>query len=171
MILKQFAALGCALLLASACSAGPIPNDDPAAAGDALTKVCVQSVLCIQGSHWDPVACQCVPDQCVSGPGGPCGGFTTHPCVCRAGTKCVLNHIPDIPGRCAVCDPIKCGPGTHWDTTSCQCVSGCRTAADCRGLLPQLCKQCADGSFGCAHHACVAGQCEVAYCANGATDR
>jgi hypothetical protein len=30
--------------------------------------------------------------------------------------------------------------------------------------LPALCEICANGSAGCAHFTCVAGQCQVAYC-------
>jgi hypothetical protein len=30
--------------------------------------------------------------------------------------------------------------------------------------LPTLCEICANGSAGCAHFTCVAGQCQVAYC-------
>jgi hypothetical protein len=30
--------------------------------------------------------------------------------------------------------------------------------------LPALCEICTNGSTGCAHFTCVAGQCQVAYC-------
>ena len=44
-------------------------------------------------------------------------------------------------------------------------VGRCTSASQCRGALPMLCKVCGDGSDGCAHWACVAGKCEIAYCA------
>jgi hypothetical protein len=177
---------------------------------------CVQNVLCIKGTHWDPTKCKCVPDVCVSSEGGPCGGFTQNPCQCSAGLECVPNRIPDVPGtceparccpvawnmyacteangssglnchnpqlacpsssecgggcdfevkgRCPVCDPIRCPEGQVFDQTLCKCVmSGCVTAADCRGPLPQLCRVCSDGSTACARWTCVSGQCEVATC-------
>jgi hypothetical protein len=30
--------------------------------------------------------------------------------------------------------------------------------------LPALCQQCGDGGTACAHFACVASKCEVAFC-------
>ena len=138
-----------------------------ATASEPLTAACVDNVLCIRGDHWDATACKCVsdaPTKCISGPGGPCGGFTQNPCSCAAGSKCVPNKIPDIPGVCAVCDPLLCPAGEHWDHSSCQCAPGCRMAADCHGALPSLCRVCPNGSDGCAHFECVAGTCEIAYC-------
>jgi hypothetical protein len=70
----------------------------------------------------------------------------------------------EVSGRCPVCDPIKCPVGERWDSTLCKCVPGCNTAADCSGLLPALCKVCDGGANGCAHWACIANKCEVAYC-------
>src|SRR5260221_8712101 len=66
---------------------------------------CIQTVLCIRGTHFDGTLCRCVPDdpgpgQCISQEDGPCGGFTTHPCQCAKGLHCVLNRIPDLPGVC-----------------------------------------------------------------------
>ncbi len=167
MAFKQFGAMIVLLCgLAPACS-GEGGSDPTATESQTLAAACVDNVLCIAGDHWDSVACKCVPNvptQCVSGPGGPCGGFTQNPCVCGRGTHCVPNRIPDIPGVCAVCDPIRCPAGEHWDRSSCSCVAGCLTASDCHGALPALCRVCADGTDGCAHFECVAGACEIAYC-------
>ena len=177
---------------------------------------CVDNVLCIMGDHWDPTLCKCAPNACVSQEDGPCGGFTQNPCSCAAGLVCVPNAIPDVPGtcesqrccpvrwnmyscqeengtaglnchnpklgcassltcgggcdfqvtgRCPVCDPVVCPSGQSFDTTLCKCVApGCKTAADCTGPLPQLCEVCPEGGSGCAHFACVAGQCQIAFC-------
>ena len=38
----------------------------------------------------------------------------------------------------------------------------CVTAADCKGMLPHLCRSCADGGTECSHFACVSGVCMVA---------
>lgn len=68
-------------------------------------------------------------------------------------------------------DNVLCIQGDRFDTTLCECVPdtspttpSCMTATDCTGALPALCQLCADGSAGCAHFTCVAGQCQVAYC-------
>ncbi|HET9956180.1 MAG TPA: hypothetical protein VFQ61_16850 [Polyangiaceae bacterium] len=105
-IISIFASLA---LLVGACSAGAehettdgMSEVTPSARTEEL-KVCLDNVLCIQGTRWDATACKCVPDLgdfCISGPGGPCGGFTPNPCMCQAGLKCVPSRIPDVPGRC-----------------------------------------------------------------------
>ncbi|HET7785248.1 MAG TPA: hypothetical protein VFL36_04710 [Myxococcales bacterium] len=38
----------------------------------------------------------------------------------------------------------------------------CATAADCHGMLPHLCRACADGGTECSRWACVSGTCMVA---------
>jgi Chaperone of endosialidase len=49
-------------------------------------------------------------------------------------------------------------------------AGGCQQASDCRGVLPQICQMCADGSTGCAHWECRAGMCVTAYCPVTAAD-
>ena len=62
---------------------------------DAGTQVCVDNVLCIQGTHWDAAACACVP-----------------------------NSPPATGGSNGVCvDNVLCIRGTHWDSMQCKCVS------------------------------------------------
>ena len=138
---------------------------DSGSPGDA----CVDNVLCLLGSHWDPTVCKCVPGACVSQEGGPCGGFTSNPCTCASSLVCVNNPIPDIPGTCgrrAVCDPIPCGVGQTWDTALCECSPpACTTGADCTGPLPQTCVVCGDwGGNACAHWGCSVGMCLIEYC-------
>lgn len=103
---------------------------------------CVQTELCIVGDHFDTTLCKCVPNQ-------DAGSVT--------------------PADAACIDNVLCIKGDHFDTSLCKCVpdtsaTGCATAADCLGILPALCQQCADGGTGCAHFDCVAGTCQVAYC-------
>jgi len=81
---------------------------------------CVENVLCIQGDHWDRVQCKCVPNACVSGEDGPCGGFSQKPCTCAAGLVCKPNRIPDIPGTC---EPQRCCPA-GWSMYACQEENG-----------------------------------------------
>ena len=105
---------------------------------------CVQAELCIQGDHFDKSLCKCVPNQ-------------------DAGT------VPPVDTKPACVDNVLCIQGDHFDTTVCGCVPNasanpCNSATDCTGALPALCQQCADGSNGCAHFTCAAGQCQVAYC-------
>jgi hypothetical protein len=38
----------------------------------------------------------------------------------------------------------------------------CVTAADCKGMLPHLCRTCADGGTECSRWACESGVCMVA---------
>ena len=63
-------------------------------AGTDAGGVCVDKVLCIRGTHWDPDECMCVAD-----PGAATGG--------SAGT-CVDN--------------VLCIKGSHWDNKLCRCV-------------------------------------------------
>jgi hypothetical protein len=105
---------------------------------------CASSLTCGQGC--DPqVSGPCVPDQ-------------------DAGAKPPLDAQP------ACVDNVLCINGDHFDTTLCKCVpdtpptASCSKATDCTGALPALCEKCANGSAGCAHFTCVAGQCQVAYC-------
>lgn len=88
---------------------------------------------------------------------------------CASSQTCGQGCDPQVSGRCACVQTELCIRGDHFDTTLCQCVPDaapivCNSATDCTGALPALCQQCADGGTGCAHFACVAGQCQVVYC-------
>jgi|GEM_PF-3590143 len=161
-----------------------VPNQDAEAVPPVDAKpACIDNVLCIKGDHFDTTLCKCVPNQdaeamppvdaepacvdnvlCIEG-----DHFDTTLC------KCVPNQdagpAPPVDAKPACIDNVLCIKGDHFDTTLCKCVPdtspptpGCSNATDCTGALPALCQQCADGSYGCAHFTCVAGQCQVAYC-------
>jgi hypothetical protein len=102
------------------CSGADPGTNASGSQSEAVTTNCVQKVLCIQGDVWDPVQCKCVPQVCISGEDGPCGGFTTHPCQCGPGLVCVPNSIPDIPGTC---EPDRCCP-IGWDMYTCKEENG-----------------------------------------------
>ncbi len=85
----------------------------------------------------------------------PYGGDECPHWTCQAGV-CMIAY-------CA-CPTAACPQGQIWDSYLCNCVPGCKTAADCTGALPQLCQLCSDGGYGCAHFICPAGTCQIAYC-------
>ncbi len=81
-----------------ACVDDPSDSCDPAKGGADCGGICscVETVLCIQGSHFDssPAVCACVPDA------DPCASVR-----CAAGTHCVAS------GSSAACQPdaVTCG--------------------------------------------------------------
>jgi hypothetical protein len=84
---------------------------------------------------------------------------------------CVLQYIcppPQPPldaGPGPICDPLPCPSSETFDRTKCACVApSCQTAHDCTGPLPLVCTICDGGGFGCAHFACVSGECQMAFC-------
>ncbi len=121
-------------------------------------------------------ACTCAAGLTCTGSGGlPVGdvGGTCQPGACVDNVLCIQGTHWDstacrcVPDRTCV-DNVLCVRGSHWDPAACRCVpnrpGACTTAADCSGILPTLCMQCAGGTTGCAHWACVSGRCETAYC-------
>jgi hypothetical protein len=55
---------------------------------------------------------------------------------------------------------------------ACVAQGNCVTDSDCKGSLPHICQNCpltpqGQGSKGCAHWVCKAGQCQVGYCPSG----
>lgn len=132
-------ALGCASSLI--CGHGC----DPQVSGRCA---CVQTELCIIGDHFDKDLCKCVPNLDAG-----------------ARDAALPDAAPKVDAACI--DNVLCVRGDHFDTTLCRCVpdtTSCSTAAECTGPLPALCRVCSDGTSGCAHFACVRGQCTVAYC-------
>lgn len=102
---------------------------------------------------------------CVSGPGGPCGTVGKETCECGPETTCQANPDPNFPGVCVFCERTQCAEGQRWDRASCQCITPCRAADECKGALPDLCKVCPAGeSGGCAHWSCVDNACQITYC-------
>jgi hypothetical protein len=77
--------------------------------------------------------------SCVSGPGGPCGGFVyPPPPICAPGLVCKQSN-PDVPG---VCEPPSCIPLSG---------TGCTQTSDC-------CEPCGNGRIApCA--VCLNAQC------------
>jgi len=82
-----------------------------------VPDVCVDTVLCIRGSHWSPEQCMCVPDTSCSSD-ADCRLFSDDctGCDCRALSA-------DAP------DPSCSGPGVQCLADPClndaaQCVSG-----------------------------------------------
>ena len=81
-------------------------------------------------------------------------------------------------GTCVPLVPDACYIGSVGDATQYSCGGGvgvecclppsadnsCEAASDCQGLLPQFCRECADGSTSCAHFSCVENTCQVATC-------
>jgi hypothetical protein len=109
-------------LVAGCSGAPPAPSGTQGAESQAqsLAPACVQNVLCKVGDHWDPIACRCVPDVCISQDDGPCGGFVAHPCQCAPGLVCKPNRIPDVPGTC---EEQRCCP-VGWDMFACREENG-----------------------------------------------
>jgi hypothetical protein len=63
---------------------------------------CVENAQCVQGDHWDPAACLCVPDEDAAADAGP------DACVQRV--FCILID--------------------HWDPQLCRCVPNFDAAPD-----------------------------------------
>jgi hypothetical protein len=74
--------------------------------------------------------------------------------------------------RCqpVVCDPHSCPTGQHFDTTECKCTPNegvgapCDEAADCWGVLNDLCMVCPSGVAKCEHWVCKQNKCETTIC-------
>ncbi len=111
----------------------------------------------------------------------------TCPVAPSDGVVCDLTDIAS--GWCGAADCPQsvgcCGFGVHPGETcfaecgvctsrqhDCVTQGACATDSDCSGTLPHICQNCpldpsGQGSKGCAHWTCNAGQCEVAYCRPG----
>ena len=86
--------------------AGPIClRDQTGACGWRITTcptpppTCVDTVLCIQGDHWDSTLCQCVPNP---PPPGPCPCATGQLCVTQIGGPAISDPPPS---QCEAPDP------------------------------------------------------------------
>ena len=165
-----------------ACVGGYLPNPEPCGC-----PICASNSDAAVASPDAGLAC------CPIGftlydcqkPGGGAGFACHNPALgCASSLTCGQGCDPQVSGRCqdagavapvdaqpACVDNVLCIQGDHFDMTLCKCVPdtsqttpSCSKATDCTGALPALCQLCADGSTGCAHFTCVAGQCNVAYC-------
>jgi len=111
------------------CVDDPSDNCDPATGGADCTGICscIETVLCIRGTHFDsdPKVCACVPDAPT------CGGFAG--IACPGMGRCVDdpsdNCDPtaggaDCAGICSCIETVLCIRGTHFnsDPKVCSCV-------------------------------------------------
>jgi len=72
--------------------------------------------------------------RCISGEGGPCGGFIANPCTCQSGLACVLSGIPDTGGTCRKPDSGTGDAGQRVCISACdRCVGGVCCGAGCCG--------------------------------------
>ena len=103
------------------CVPAQFPTPTPTPVG------CVDTVLCIRGSHWSPEQCRCVPDR----PHPPHQPHAPHaPSVsvergCRQsggrvtlGTCCA--SVGDFPNTCVI-GACGCGPGASHTVRACAC--------------------------------------------------
>jgi hypothetical protein len=170
-----------------------VPNADAGApavdSGKSTPDACIDNVLCVRGDHFDATLCRCVPNLDAGGPAVDSG--KSKPDACIDNVLCIRgDHFDTTLCRCvpdadsgvstpdagnlahdapACVDNVLCIMGDHFDNILCRCVpdsapSGCLAASDCDGALPAVCQLCSDGTYGCAHFACVAGKCSIAYC-------
>ena len=119
---------------APACCPGPAALCARPCGADA-SGVC--GGTCPAGATCDPLPNAAGGCGCVSGVGGPCGGFIVDPPVCAAGLVCQQSN-PDVTGVCVV---PKCIP---------LFTSGCSQTSDCctpcgNGTSPP-CGVCINGS-------------------------
>ncbi|HZS38045.1 MAG TPA: hypothetical protein VFF06_14510 [Polyangia bacterium] len=135
---SQFIGLACVLAVAG-CDRG--------------SALCIDSVLCAQGAHWDANKCACVTD-------GDAGGCVqTVQCTTQAhwdpvACGCVLDQ-GGADGGCV--DNIQCVMGAHWDGALCKCVfdgdmaTSCNTSCGGGGTgCPSMCSSCNAGELCCA---------------------
>jgi hypothetical protein len=85
---------------------------------------CVDNVLCIVGDHWDPTLCKCVPDADA----GVCISSEDGPCGGFTTHPCTcapgLTCVPNrIPDIPGTCQPARCCPAS-WDMYSCKEENG-----------------------------------------------
>jgi hypothetical protein len=146
---------------------------------------CLQNQLCVRGSAGDSARCLCVNASSAGGGAGQAGGGAGQAggiagqaggTAGSGGTHCVQNQL--------------CVMGSQWDSALCKCVPGggaagsaadagtvtgavCTTAADCHGVLPNICAACArlpDAGLdagpinSCAHWSCKQGHCQTSIC-------
>jgi hypothetical protein len=117
---------------------------------------CVEIALCIQGSHFDSNACECVPDEqkvtCGGFGGFPCPG--TLSCVDDPSDDCDPNNGgADCGGICQCVEKVLCVKGSHFDSSAdvCACVPDptqdpCATVKCSAGTH---CQASDDGGAGC----------------------
>ena len=111
-------------LVLTACNgATTTDGQGPTSGGTASTSggatVCVDNVLCIQGSHWDSTQCKCISSSTTAA-----GGMTS-----MGGMMSTGGMSAQTSSGSACVDNVLCIQGSHWDSTQCKCVSSSTTAA------------------------------------------
>jgi len=149
MKLRVLLVIGCALAVAGCGSGGDTMGQSggsPFAAAMRRPTPCIDTVLCIRGSHWSPEECQCVPDvpgscasdaecqvvpdyctgcEClalaVTDPDPTCSG----PGVQCFADPCMNRTATCVNGQCtlACVETQLCVRGAHWDPNACACVA------------------------------------------------
>jgi hypothetical protein len=112
--------------------------------------LCVDTVLCVQGAHWDSNKCACV----LNGDGGGC--VQTVECTTQAhwdpvACMCVLDQggSDGGAGDAGCVDNIQCVVGAHWDSAQCKCVVDAVDMANSGDLASGCSTSCAGGTTGC----------------------
>ncbi len=113
---------------------------------------CVDTQLCVIGSHWSPERCQCIPDrpQRPHPPHNPTGPHPVHAphqphqpgrsaeqgCLDSSGMVGIglcCGSVGDFPNTCAI-GACGCGPGASHEVRVCDCGDGrCFDGRRCTG--------------------------------------
>jgi hypothetical protein len=103
--------------------------------GSGGSGTCIDTVLCIQNTHWDVKLCRCVPDPSDA-------------------------SVPDAADAGFCIDTVDCIANTHWDTQQCRCVPDTGKCPSC--ATNQVCveNQTVGGALRLPDDA---GQCPVGY--------
>jgi hypothetical protein len=146
----------CATDRAGVCQCLPVSPPTPLPTPTATPTPCIDTVLCIIGSHWSPTACQCVPDNPSP---TPCVdtvlciiGFHWSPAQCA----CVPDrpHSPHMPNGP---HPVHVPHAPHLPGSSaargCLDSGGTVTSSTCCAGVGDFPNTCLIGACGCAPNA------------------
>jgi hypothetical protein len=165
----------CQLTPFRGCQCIPVSPPTPLPTPTATPTPCVDTVLCIIGSHWSPTACQCVPDNPAP---TPCVdtvlciiGFHWSPERCT----CVPDqpHSPHAPSGSR---PVHVPHAPHSPSIAAErgCVDsgGTVTSSTCCAAVGDFPNSCLIGACGCApdaSHEVRVCECGAARCFDGVT--
>lgn len=165
----------CATDTAGACQCVPVSPPTPLPTPTATPTPCIDTVLCIRGFHWSPMACQCVPDNPAP---TPCVdtmlciiGFHWSPERCT----CVPDH-PHSPHVPSGPHPVHVPHAPHSPRGAaeqgCLDSGGAVTSSTCCTGGGDFPNTCLIGACGCApdaSHEVRACDCGDARCFDGVT--